>query len=96
MKLYTQHKSLVFALKMNGIIQNLNYDYGKTKVTRGGRYLWNLWVDKLPTTEDDDRNKKYEWVEVFGVPRRRKLQGETSENTIRIYPNHLIIKIEVI
>ena len=38
----------------------------------------------------------YEWVEVFGVPRYRRIQGETPLDTIRIYPNHLIIKIEVV
>lgn len=41
-------------------------------------------------------NEVYEWIEIFGVPRHRKLQGETPEDTIRIYPNHLIIKIEVV
>jgi len=41
-------------------------------------------------------NEEYIWVEVFGVPRHRRMQEETSEDTIRIYPNHLIIKIEVV
>lgn len=95
MKLYTQHKSLVSALKMNGLVQGLDYDCGETKITRGGRYIWNLWVDKLPT-KGADKSKKYEWVEIFGVPRRRKLQKETPEDTMRMYPNHLFIKIEVL
>ena len=96
MKLYTQHKSLISALKMNGLIQKFDHDFGKTKVTRGGRYIWNLWVDKPLALGEKPNMAKYEWVEVFGVPKYRKIQGETSEDTIRVYPNHLIIKIEVI
>ena len=40
--------------------------------------------------------EEYIWVEIFGVPRHRRLQGETPEETLRFYPNHLFIKIEVV
>ncbi len=39
---------------------------------------------------------EYVWVEVYGVPRHRRLQGETPNDTIRIYPDHLFIKLEVV
>lgn len=41
-------------------------------------------------------NKEYEWVEVWGVPRHKKLQGETPSDTIRVYPTHVFIKMKVV
>lgn len=95
MKLYSQHESFESLFKMYKLVQKLDYDCGKIKITRGGSHIWNLWVDKLPT-KGANGGKKYEWVEIFGMSRHRKLQGETLEDTMRIYPNHLFIKIEVV
>lgn len=44
---------------------------------------------------NEENWKDYVWVEVYGVPRHRKLVGETPNNILRFYPNHLFVKIEV-
>lgn len=64
-------------------------------------FLWNSGIDKelFNTAKklcNKGTKKEYDWVEIFGLPRYRKLQNETPENIIRIYPNHVILKIEVI
>lgn len=42
------------------------------------------------------RKDAYEWVEIFGVPRHKQIENIQPDDIIRIYPDHVIIKIEVV
>lgn len=74
----------------------------KTYIKKYGfeKFLKGYGLNKQDITDANvlcnTRNDPYEWVEIFGVPKHREIKNIEPDDIIRIYPNHVIIKIEVV
>lgn len=86
----------------------LSYENGLPRVTYQSyikKYGFEKFLDHYHLNKQDitdanilcnTRKSTHDWVEIFGVPRHREIENIEPEDIIRIYPNHVIIRIDVV
>lgn len=86
----------------NKALIHINRETYQTYINKHGfeRFLEYYNLDKHDITDANKlcntREGTHEWVEIFGVPRHKEIKDIEPDDIIRIYPNHVIIKIEVV